>query len=535
MDPAALGRTPISPDRPTGSDIRYDPEFEQLQAEIDKLSLPSASGAVNWEKVALLAAALLLDKSKDLRVACYWALGRLQVRGVEGLAEGLTLLSEMIDHFGDDIFPKRPQGRIAALRWWVERTAAAIARASGREVDRGRHEAATAALERLEAHLRGRLTEPHLLRPIARALEALPVVEAPAAPRAPLPPSSPALPLPSRPPAAEAKAAPPTPAPETAKPPPADPSPAATPAAALAAVGAALEELRRASGRLLELAPDEPLAYRCRRIAAWARVGAPPAASEGRTSIPPPPPQIAEELARLRRNGSWTHLLQSAEQRLGQHMFWLDLQRFSALAAEALGSGYRSVLEVVRQETLGLLTRLPALADLKFSNGVPFADAETREWIARLHPGGPPEAPVLPLPAAVEAPAAAEERERTLAQASALAQAGQLTQAVRLLDAPLRASGSQREALRWRLAVCRLLLGAGKHALALPHTELLLAAVDHHRLESWDPKLALEALEAAWQARRQSIDDADKKRARELFDRIALIDPVRALKIEARG
>ena len=63
MDLLSLGKEPINPDHPGGSDVRYEPEFEELQAEIEKLSFPSADssadGGVDWEKVTVLASAIL--------------------------------------------------------------------------------------------------------------------------------------------------------------------------------------------------------------------------------------------------------------------------------------------------------------------------------------------------------------------------------------------------------------------------------------------------------------------------------------------
>ena len=73
MDLLFLGKDPIAPDQPTGSDVRYSPEFEALQAEMDKLSLPRAIGTLDWEKVADQAAEILARKSKDLLVASYLA------------------------------------------------------------------------------------------------------------------------------------------------------------------------------------------------------------------------------------------------------------------------------------------------------------------------------------------------------------------------------------------------------------------------------------------------------------------------------
>jgi type VI secretion system protein VasJ len=540
MDAAHLGRTPISPERPSGDDARYDPDFEQLQTEIDKLSSPSASGAVNWEKVALLAAAILLDKSKDLRVACYWALGRLQGHGVDGLTEGLTLLAELAEHFGESLFPRRPQGRAAALRWWVDKTAGALGRLPPQRLDRMRLESLAAALKSLERHLRACTPEPVSLRPVARALETVAIVPpseaagAAAEPPQRPPPAAATPPLREPPreaavPKTSAAAASPAAPLETVK------AELSTPAAALGAIGTALDEIRRASTKLLELAPQDPTSYRCRRQAAWMRVATPPpAATDGRTQIPPPPPQIAEELSDLQRRGNWALLLQKSEQRVSQFIFWLDLHRWSDKAAEALGADYSAAGAAVRQETAALIARLPGLDELCFSNGVPFAAPPTREWLRRLLAVNPAPPSPSPAPAPEKEPGAAEDREKTVAAAEALVHADRLAEAIGIIDKPLRASASQREALRWRLALCRILLQARKAELARPHADLLLAAVDHHRLESWDPELALEALEAAWAASFRPGDPAAADRTRELYNRIARIDPARALRLEGR-
>ncbi len=40
VDFTSLGKTPISSDEPVGIDIKYEPDFEWIQEETDKLSKP---------------------------------------------------------------------------------------------------------------------------------------------------------------------------------------------------------------------------------------------------------------------------------------------------------------------------------------------------------------------------------------------------------------------------------------------------------------------------------------------------------------
>ena len=51
--------------------------------------------------------------------------------------------------------------------------------------------------------------------------------------------------------------------------------------------------------------------------------------------------------------------------------YWLDLQFFSAEAAENLS--YEGVADAIKAETRRLLSRFPELVDIKFQKGVPFA------------------------------------------------------------------------------------------------------------------------------------------------------------------
>ena len=128
MDLLSLGKNPINPDQPTGSDVRYEPEFEELQSEIDKLSSPSFSGGIEWQKVSDMAAFILAEKSKDLLVASYLAVSQVYIRQIEGLAVGLTVMHDLVDQFWDTLFPpkKRMRGRLGAVEWWIEKTGSAL-------------------------------------------------------------------------------------------------------------------------------------------------------------------------------------------------------------------------------------------------------------------------------------------------------------------------------------------------------------------------------------------------------------------------
>jgi len=126
MDISELGRHPISVDKPAGVDIRYDPAFDELQTEVDKLSSPAAAGSVNWEKVCRFASEILMNRSKDLVAAGYLAVSLIYRRRNDGFAMGLNLYLDLLEHFWEELYPSklRARGRIRAIEWWAEKTEA---------------------------------------------------------------------------------------------------------------------------------------------------------------------------------------------------------------------------------------------------------------------------------------------------------------------------------------------------------------------------------------------------------------------------
>ena len=76
-------KAPIEGASPVGSDISYDPDFETLKAEIDKLA-SLAGEQPNWSEIVVVGEELLRERSKDLRILMWSSIGRLRTRGLRG-------------------------------------------------------------------------------------------------------------------------------------------------------------------------------------------------------------------------------------------------------------------------------------------------------------------------------------------------------------------------------------------------------------------------------------------------------------------
>ncbi len=101
----------VSPEARCGEDISGDSEYFELW----DLVRPRSTSAVptdedqvaepNWGQIGQKSFALL-QRSRDLRVALYFALALLATEGVSGLRNGLYLIRGLLEHFWDDVHPR---------------------------------------------------------------------------------------------------------------------------------------------------------------------------------------------------------------------------------------------------------------------------------------------------------------------------------------------------------------------------------------------------------------------------------------------
>ncbi|RJP44576.1 MAG: type VI secretion system protein TssA [Desulfobacteraceae bacterium] len=543
MDFLALGKEPISPDQPAGYDVRYEPEFDLLQAEIDKLSSPSALAGADWKKVHEISAKILSEKSKDLFVACCFAVSQIHIRRIDGLADGLRILHDMVTMYWDQMFPpkKRMRGRLGAVEFWIEKTESALEGIAAGGSGDNKWEDIRQHLEGLTSFLGEALPEPPLFTPIERQVKRLsegadkaeqssasyPLREDHQEDNASFAKTRETLSEIQSSAAARAGVSLPA-----SQKPVEEPKKSASENDPRKIIQQGLKSFRQGASLLFEENSKDASAYRYRRIEAWSKVSALPPVVGDKTQVPPPPPHELQNIMDLRTNKSWQFLLRAAEYKVSQFIFWFDLNRFAAEALINLGEEYISAHNVVCDETAFLFHRLKGLDRLAFSDGTPFAGPETRQWIGNLSLGGPAASVErISFPDGGQDAETADKMSATINKAQDFVKKMQTAEAVGLIHAELSHCASQKESLLWRMALCRILLGSDKKSLALPHLELMIDDVDQFRLEAWDPKLALNVLLTVWSGYASFTENQFKNKAAEVLMRIAKIDPVEAIRI----
>lgn len=125
---------PISPDAPSGADLAFSSELDAI-AEARRFDDPSLDQGewvtelkeADWDFVVRRCAALLQEKSKDLRLAVWLAEAGAKTAGLHGLGEGFKLLAGLCREYWErGLYPESDGNdhdqRIGNLSWILART-----------------------------------------------------------------------------------------------------------------------------------------------------------------------------------------------------------------------------------------------------------------------------------------------------------------------------------------------------------------------------------------------------------------------------
>nr|WP_202031689.1 type VI secretion system protein TssA [Paraburkholderia sacchari] len=533
-DYTILATQPVSETQPCGADVRDEPEFESLQNEIARMSNPAASGTPDWEQVVQLSSTLLASKGKDVLVACYLAGGLLVTRGLPGLSDGAQMLAALLDMWWDQLHPPlaRLRARRNALQWLIDRVRAHAEEhdwSSWPPQDPQQVESLRTALDTIDRVLADKDSEAPSMQPlralagtvpIAEAAPPPPVAETPAATDAPAtattPASAPRSEAPAMAPALTAAA------PAAAAPGFADTALASTavdgPESAERAATEALERLANIGAWYAEADPSNAMGFRLRRIAVWTGIERVPVGAGTDTALPGPIPPLQDALRALQSRAAHADLVSFAETQLRQHPFWLDLNCVAAAALAQLGETWAAARKEVCNETAKFVDRMTGIAQLKFANGVPFANADTVQWLQSLAAGSGGEAAAAPDPLA-----------GALSRARALAAEGELADAAQCLQDAIERNAAVGARLRLRTALCDLLLEHRPGARLDSFARAVVAEIDRYGVAAWDPALAADGLRAAWAV--LSRNDENQAETDALLARIAPLNAATAVRL----
>mgnify|MGYP006394009921 CR=1 FL=1 len=455
--------SPLSVNNGLGEALDDHPILDQLETHIMKVGSLSQND-IPWERIEADSLALLSEQGKDLRVLGFLLLALQKGGNGERFALSLYLLCEVLERWWAEAGPwpgeRGQRGRRRLFGQIIQRASAEADRLS---FDAARGEGRQYSLkliERLTELAEAKSLDASELGSLRRQI-ATPTREEASGPSAdqaesPATASGRTTETVAETGSSAARAVPP-------------------PALDTGSERAIRQTLLQTAQWLNDTNPAMALGYQLRRHALWhAITAAPPSRADGRTDLAAVSSDRVSEYTEALRQAPDATLWQRIEQSLSVSPFWLDGHRLSAEVAAALG--HSDCAEAIRLALAALVTRLPALESLAFSDGTPFLTSETTDWLATA-------------PASGHSVAGGDAWEQALAEAIALLPDQGLNRALALLDEGLAEAREPRARLYWQLVIAELMQAAGLTTLARQQAEDLLRQVQAQNLEQWEPDL----------------------------------------------
>jgi type VI secretion system protein VasJ len=485
-----------------GASVNYDADFDACKTELGKI------GDIDYSLVETTCRKLLVQKSKDMRLLCFLSFVYLRNAQWELYADVFEGFAKLAQQNYDAMFPDRERAKQNAVKWMSEpRYNEAATAQKPAEADYIHITRLLAGLTALKGILQEKFPEgspfPSGLLTTVQNWE---------------------------------KACKPKPKSE----------------AATGAVGAgqivgdpmdtpkqAQGIARKAAYFLIEKEPQKAMGFRLMRSIRWDIFEKAPPSENGKTQLAPPPADLATSLSAMISNKEFKPALDKAEIAFtaGANHLWLGLQRIATIACQGLGEPYKPVEQAILFETGLFIKRIPDLLKLSFSDGSPFCDDGTKEWLAKQ---------VLPVfsqdGAAVAKkdadPSGGDKVEQEQKEVVSLTASGKMEAALDLLQNAIRNSSNERDNFRRSILVCTLLMSAKQPDIALSILESLAEKIQLYHLDKWDPDLAVEAwsimvkvLKAARANKPAPLQASMTDKQNSILSKISQIDPKKAFSL----
>lgn len=581
---------PIAGDNPAGVDLRYDPIYDKIkEARREDDDAPQgewqhARKLADWPLVIKLAGEALATRTKDLQLAAWLGEAMLRREGFGSFRATLDMTRGLIDRFWDHVYPVVEDGdaemRAAPLEWLGLKLEVPVksvplnraghsyfqyaeARSIGTEQDadadaakRARREEAIAARKPTIEEFEKAFAETpkvwvkQLASDVDATLASLQSLDDLS--REKFGDAAPSF-LKLRDVLQEEQR---VVGQLLAKKLEQDPDPVQAAPVAAAADGAAGAALGGAAdgGRLLSAEPADrndaasrvisaarflrrteplsPAAYLMLRALRWGELRAAGSTPDPKL-LEAPTTQVRTQLRGLMLDSAWEQLLETSETVMGTAVGrgWLDLQRYTLTACQALGEDYAIVASAIRSELRTLLAAIPSLPSMALMDDMPTATGPTLTWLRDEKIIGDDDATeelAVASPSLVSGEAREREGRAGLERAAAEVRGGRPEKAIELLMRALDREKTRRGRFLRQAELARIMVDAGFVQVAQPILQELMADIETHKLDEWEAG-ELVARPMALMYRCLEKLDGDASTRHDLYQRIARLDPLQAI------
>ncbi|MHC8303384.1 type VI secretion system protein TssA [Pseudomonas sp. PB3P13] len=468
-----LAKASVSRENFAGEDVRFSSEYEALEGELSKASSMHESGQIDWLKIRENSENLLRTQSKDLRVGAWLTWALYQRESFQGLLAGLGLLHYLCENHWPELHPAKARTRAASVSWLVPRLEQVLTEKIAIKEQLPLFRRLVEHLEGLDAACTEHLgDDAPLLLPLSRRLKSMVQRAADNQPEPGVVSTA----------VAQVKQA---------------ATQLFTPGAAIdnekdahKALRAQQENARPLCAWWLKHKATDLRALRLNRTLLWLPIDAMPERNaEQITLLRGLPVDKLKAYQERYDQAKYADLLVELEASLAKAPFWFDGQRMVWECLQGLNA--EMAMREVEIHFALLIQRLPGIIELRFHDGVPFADPATRAWISGS---------VMPHLQAASAPRKVEVAdtqpawELALEEVLPILRKDGLKAAVQILKQGLQSAQGGRARFFWQFALARLCFMAKKYELARTQLETLDHTLQDSGLNAWEPDLALQVL-----------------------------------------
>ncbi|WP_415896089.1 type VI secretion system protein TssA [Neptuniibacter sp. PT34_22] len=540
---------PLEGGSPVGPDVKHDDDFTRLEDELRKGEGIDIQ-PIDWPVVEIVSGKILKEQSKDLRVASRLVAALFYRHSFKGLNAGFKLLRDLVNApYWDDIHPKRPKSRGAAVSWTLQKIDRPFSEfETTLEQATDVIEAANVFVE-LDNALAEKLGDKapslfefrNVIGRYKQEAEYL-IAEEEKKKAAPAPAPVEAEPQPEAhvasqtKPAVEANPAASQTAPvqqqkqEQAQQTVKAPTHVAVAVSSAEDIAKALRSCNSTMSKVAHLVRgqkvSDPYAYYLLRTGIWMQLREVPADGV----LPAPMGNKLAALLQLEQNKDWPSLIEECEKTFASgQIFWLSLHRMVANALDAMGA--KEAAQAVKDSVAMLVSRLPEILTRTFDGGEGFADEMTKAWIASLSTQSNETT-------ASDSGVTQESFpwQSVAAEAKKHAINSEFDQGLALFKQGILSVSSLREQAYWQLEQARFCYDAGHLEIAQPQLTYLHQMIEEKQLQQWEPLLHLEVTKLLVNCHSQA--QTKKKYTTEQLTQVdqlkahlCLMDPLGALSI----
>ncbi len=548
---------PISENPPCGIDASNEEEYFVLNMEIQKT-------APDYKKCAELAAVILKEKSKDIKIAAWLCFAMF--RGEEktrGLLNGLKIIYYFLKNFGNDLHPSNPNHRSKAIQFLNQPRFFKLVE---REIPN-----ASNAKDFVEADilLNGIVEEsiklfpdnPPVLKFFVEALkehaETANKILSPSAAKAvkqeePKQPEKQAETV--QKPVSETTLQPK----EVEKPVQqvSQTQQTVTQPVKVTNENDGVIQLRQVltqffeqivDGNKKEKIPESFFVFGISRQLQWGKIFK-PQETEGVTQIEVPNSIMQTNIKKWFETSDWDSLIPRVEINFlksdSAFLYWLDAHRFVTKALENKGGNYSLAASEIKNQLAQLISRVPDFYKLKFKDKTtPFADDDTVKWIlddvmtSASGKGDNKDQIILP-------PIMGEEYEPITNDYKQACLELPKNIEVNIASMQKAISSDERRKGKFlrRLNLANYCMQAKMYDLAKVHLTELIGLIDEYNITLWEPALCTSVWQAMYLVNKEIISKSKDKELKtelendqtELFNKIAKYDSIIALKLKQK-